>query len=424
MNILIVGNGGREHALLWKLRKDAPDATFHATRPNAGMAPWVRPVDLSPEDVDGLASWADGEGIDLTVVGPEAPLAAGIVNRFRERGLRIFGPDAEAARIEASKAFAKDVMRSAGVPTAAYAAFTDAGDAEAYIREAGAPLVVKASGLASGKGAVVCQTEEEALAAAEGMLQEGAFGDAGRTVVVEELMEGEELSVFAVTDGRHAATFVPSQDHKAVGEGDRGPNTGGMGAYAPVSVATPDLVEQVRTEILHPTLLALDAMGCRFRGLLYAGLMLTEEGPKVVEFNCRFGDPEAQVILPLLSDSLLDLLVPVAAGASLADEDLGRGSGAALTTVLASEGYPGPYEKGRPMTLPEEEGEGRILFHAGTERDPEGTVRTAGGRVLAATGLGPTLEEARERSLELARAVDFQGKYFRGDIGWRELKRS
>ena len=421
----MVGNGGREHALLWKLRHDVPDATFYATRPNAGMAPWVHAVDLAPTDIQGLASWADGEAVDLTIVGPEAPLAGGIANRFRERGLRIFGPDADAARIESSKAFAKDVMRSAGVPTAEYAAFTDPEEAEAHIQEVGAPVVVKASGLAGGKGAVVCRTEAEAVEAAREMLREETFGEAGRTVVVEAFMEGEELSVFAVTDGRHAATFVPSQDHKAAWEGDEGPNTGGMGAYAPVSVGTPEVVEEIRSRILHPTLLAMDAMGCRFRGLLYAGLMLTAEGPKVVEFNARFGDPEAQVVLPLLSDSLLDLLLTVADGAALGDESLPQRPGAALTTVLAAEGYPGAYEKGHPITLPDglADDDERILFHAGTTRDEGGVVRTSGGRVLAATGLGASLEEARGRSLELAQAVDFPGKSFRGDIGWRELER-
>ncbi|MCA1791135.1 MAG: phosphoribosylamine--glycine ligase, partial [Thioalkalivibrio sp.] len=294
MRILIVGNGGREHALLWKLRRDAPDAEFFVTRPNGGMAGSCSAVDLGADDAPGLAAWAETNRIDLTVVGPEAPLADGIVDRFRERGLPVFGPTARAARIEASKAYAKQLMHDAGIPTAEHRTFTRAEEARAWVREKGAPIVVKASGLAAGKGAVVCMTEQEALEALEAMLSDHSFGEAGNEVVIEEFMEGEELSVFAVCDGEDFVLLPASQDHKRVGEGDTGPNTGGMGAYAPVAMATDALLAEISAKIIRPTLEALDGDDSRFEGLLYAGIMNTREGPKVVEFNCRFGDPETQ----------------------------------------------------------------------------------------------------------------------------------
>lgn len=423
MRILIVGNGGREHALLWKLRRDAPSARFFATRPNGGMAPLCRPVPISPTDVEALAGWAASQRIDLTVVGPEAPLAAGMVDRFQARGLPTFGPSREAARIESSKAWAKDLLRGAGVPTAGHRTFRDRDAAEAYVRERGAPIVVKASGLAAGKGAVVCTTVEEAVAAIEAMLGELAFGEAGREVVVEDFMEGEELSIFAVADGTRSLLLLPSQDHKRVGEGDRGPNTGGMGAYAPVSIATPELIEEARTRVFEPTLRAMADEGCAFRGLLYAGLMKTAEGLQVVEFNCRFGDPETQAVLPLMDSSLLDLLVTVAEGGSLAGKEPRWREGAAVTTVIASAGYPGSYEKGKPIRVPGGlEGEGLTLFHAGTRLE-EDRLLTSGGRVLAVTALGSTFTEAADRSREGAAAVTFDGAFFRTDIGWRERER-
>ena len=424
MKILIVGNGGREHALLWKLRQDMPGAEFHVTRPNGGMAPLAHAVPINPTDIEALAGWASSRSVDLAVIGPEAPLALGIADRMKKRGVPVFGPVAEAARIEASKAFAKALMVEAGVPTAAYRTFTALDEAEAYVREAGAPVVVKASGLAAGKGAVVAATEEEALHALRQMLTERVFGEAGREVVVEEFMEGEEISLFGVTDGEGVVLLVPAQDHKRVGAGDTGPNTGGIGAYAPVSIATPSLVDEARERVFLPTLRALAEKGAPFRGLLYAGLMLTERGLQVVEFNCRFGDPETQVVLPLLESSLLELLAIVAEGGTLAGVTPSWREGAALTTVLASEGYPGSYSTGRELTIPRglADLEGVLLFHAGTELK-DGRLLTSGGRVLAATGLGATLEEAAERSRRAAEAVEFRGKYFRADIGWRELAR-
>lgn len=423
MRILIVGNGGREHALLWKLKRDAPNAEFFATRPNGGMAAHCQPVALAPTDVEALSGWAAAHRVDLTVVGPEAPLASGIVDRFRAKGLPVFGPTKAAARIEASKAFAKDLMRGAGVPTAEYRTFTNLEGAEAFIRERGAPIVVKASGLAAGKGAVVCPTVEEALTAVRSMLGELEFGEAGREIVIEECMQGEELSVFAVTDGAHCVILVPAQDHKRVGDGDTGPNTGGMGAYAPVSLATPELIERAHAQVFAPTLAALAKEGAPFTGLLYAGLMLTPDGIRVVEFNCRFGDPETQVVLPLLESSLLELIATVAEGGSLAGRRARQRAGAAVTTVVAAGGYPGTYEKGRAIDIPLGlERDDLIVFHAGTElRD--GRLVTAGGRVLAVTALADTFPRAADESRAAAARIAFEGAFHRTDIGWRERAR-
>ena len=427
MKILIVGNGGREHALLWKLRKDAPSAQFFVTRPNPGMAPMATAVDLAPDDVEGLASFAQGESMSLTVVGPEIPLAGGIADIFGRRGLPIFGPTATAARLESSKAFAKELMQRVGVPTASHRCFRRWEEAQAHLLEREAPVVVKASGLAAGKGAVVASTREEALAVAEEMLRGEAFGEAGSEIVVEDFMEGEELSVFGITDGRHVTLLIPSQDHKRIGEGDTGPNTGGMGAYAPVPAVDAHLMDTVRDRIFLPVLDAMETSARPFRGLLYAGLMLTAEGPRVVEFNCRFGDPETQVVLPLLADSILELLVAVARGGSIAGAEVRWNGKSALNTVLASEGYPGPYETGRTIDMSRSAWAGSdreevdlLIFHAGTAVD-QGRLITAGGRVFSSVGLGPDLGHARRRSLEGAESIHFPGRVFRRDIGWRAL---
>ena len=424
MRILIVGNGGREHTLAWKLLSDAPEATLFVTQPNGGMT-WVEPVAIASGDVEALAGWATAQRIDLVVVGPEAPLAAGLVDRLERSGVPGFGPTKAAARIESSKSYAKALMQRAGVPTADFASFVDHGEASAYVREHGAPIVVKASGLAAGKGAVVCETVDEALQALESIMADRAFGEAGREVVVEEFMQGEELSVFALADGRDAVLMLPSQDHKRVGEGDVGPNTGGMGAYAPVSLSSDALLLQVNDEIISPTLAALAEDDSEFRGVLYAGIMLTESGPRVVEFNCRFGDPEAQVVLPLLESSLLDPILEIARGGRLGGTTLEWSTGAALTTVLASEGYPGPYPKGRAIHVPESvtSDPDVLLFHAGTTAGSDG-LETSGGRVIAATGLGTTLSQAASKSRQAASAIEFPGKQFRTDIGWREFARA
>ena len=424
MKILIIGNGGREHALLHVLHRDRPHAKFFITGGNGGTTALAQSIPLHASDLSALASWADAEGIDLTVVGPEVPLAEGIVDRFRARRLPIFGPTAEAARIESSKAWAKAVMVEAGVPTAAFATFTDPAAAERYVHQQGAPIVIKASGLAAGKGAVVCATEDEAIAAVRSMLTDREFGGAGAEVVIEECMRGEEVSYFALTDGTDVLLMPAAQDHKRIGEGDTGPNTGGMGAYAPVSIESGELRARVREDILLPTLAALRDRGAPFRGLLYAGLMLTEDGPRVVEFNCRFGDPETQALLPLLTSSLLEPLLEIATDGSVAGGALDWSPGASLTTVLASRGYPASSESGVPISIPPAVAadNGIFVFHAGT-RIQDGRLVTAGGRVLAVTAVAASLPEAADASRNAAAAITFDGRQFRRDIGWRELAR-
>jgi phosphoribosylamine---glycine ligase len=424
MKILLVGNGGREHALLWKLHRDRPSGRFFITRGNGGTDAFATSIPVDPGDVAGVASWADLEGIDLVVVGPEGPLADGMVDALAERRIAAFGPTSGAAELEASKAFSKDVMRAAKVPTAGYKVFTKIEEAEAYIREQGAPIVVKASGLAAGKGAIVCETEDEALHAARRMLRAHDFGTAGLQVVIEERMQGEELSIFALTDGREVLVMPPSQDHKRIGEGDTGPNTGGMGAYAPVSIVNAELMKTVRDRILLPTLEEMRRRGRPFRGLLYAGVMLTPDGPKVVEYNCRFGDPETQAVLPLMDCALMDAMLEIARGGSIRGARLEWSDGAAVTTVLAAGGYPGDYDKGHEITIPDtiEPDPDVLLFHAGTRLE-SGRLVTSGGRILAVTGLGRDISEAAERSREAAERIQFEGRYFRSDIGWREMER-
>jgi phosphoribosylamine--glycine ligase len=427
MRLLIVGNGGRESALLWKLHRDAPGAELFVTLGNGGTAPLATAIPLAPEEPEPLAAWAAEARIDLTVVGPEVPLAAGIADRFAAAGLPVFGPTRAAAEIESSKAFAKRLMREHGIPTAAYESFTDPAAAEEHVRRRGGPLVVKASGLAAGKGAIGCSTTDEAIAAARELMG-GSLGEAGREVVVEERMEGEEISVFALSDGERVVPLLPAQDHKRAGEGDTGPNTGGMGAYAPVSIATPEVMRRVMDEVLVPTVGAMRDEGRPFQGLLYAGLMLTADGPKVVEFNCRFGDPETQVVLPMMESSLLAPMLAVADGSGLGpwvEDGLSWRPGAAVTTVVAAEGYPGAYRKGIEVIVPPElEADPDVLlFHAGTRLE-DGRVVTSGGRVLAVTGLGPDVAAAAVRSRDAAGRVRFDGARFRRDIGWREIERS
>ncbi len=427
MKILIVGNGGREHALLWKLKRDAPQAEFFSTGTNGGMASLATPLPFSATEIQPLGGWAAQERVDLTVVGPEVPLADGIADHFSARGLPVFGPTAKAAEIESSKAFAKGLMKRHGIPTAGFEVFTELGAAIEFIRSGGAPVVVKASGLAAGKGAVVCETVEEAVVAVTGMLGTRSFGEAGREVVVEEFMRGEELSVFCLTDGERVLSMIAAQDHKRIGEGDTGPNTGGMGAYAPVSPATPELMERITRDILLPTVEAMREEKRPFQGLLYAGLMLTATGPRVVEFNCRFGDPETQVVLPLLESSLLEPMLAIARGTGLGpwtEEGLRWRGGAAVTTVLAAGGYPGDYQTGLPIAIPPELSTepDLLVFHAGTTMK-EGRLLSSGGRVLAVTGLGRDVREAAERSRRGAERIEFEGRSLRRDIAWREVAR-
>ncbi len=423
MKVLIVGNGGREHTLLWKLAKDNPSCDFFMTLGNGGTGNLARHVPISPADTDALVEFAAEEGIDLTVVGPEVPLSYGIVDTFESRGLRIFGPTKDAAMLETRKAFAKEIMRKHGVPTADFAVFRDYDEARRYVEGCEIPIVIKASGLAAGKGAIVCRQREEALKAISSMMVERAFGESGDEVVVEECMKGEELSIFCLTDGERYVTMIPSQDHKPIFDGDAGPNTGGMGAYAPVSIADASLQEQVKREVFEPVIRGMAEAGTPYRGILYAGLMMTGEGPKVVEFNCRFGDPETQVVLPLLEDNLLDLLADVTEG-NLKVKRLNWKDGSAVCVVLASAGYPGSYEKGMEIAIDEgvEAMEDVVLFHAGTSKEG-GRLLANGGRVIGVTAVGENIRYAMDRTYEACNGIHYVGKYHRNDIGLKERER-
>jgi phosphoribosylamine--glycine ligase len=423
VRLLVVGGGGREHALCWALRRENPDADLFCAPGNPGTAELATNLPIAADDIDRLADAADMYGIDLTVVGPEVPLARGLADRLRAEGRSVFGPSAAAAQIEASKAFAKDVMAVAGVPTAASRTFQALDAALAYVDAHAEPLVVKASGLAAGKGAVVCATRADAVAAVRAMLGDRAFGDAGTTVVIESFLIGEEISVLAVTDGQDLELLPVSQDHKRLLEGDAGPNTGGMGAYSPVAVATAAVLERARREVLEPTLEEMRRRRTPFTGVLYAGLMVDAAGtPWVVEFNCRLGDPETQVVLPLVSGGLTDALWAVARGEGVRPMPRRAGE-ASVTTVLASRGYPDRPEKGAEIRIPASLPPGVTVFHAGTARGPDGVLRVSGGRVLNVTAVAPSFAQAQRLSRETAEAIQFEGKIFRRDIGWREARR-
>jgi phosphoribosylamine--glycine ligase len=420
--LLVVGGGGREHALCSTLRRENPGADIYCAPGNPGTAELATNLPIASDDLDRLADAADMHGIDLTVVGPEAPLARGLADRLRAEGRAVFGPSSAAAQLEASKAFAKQVMAAAGVRTAASGSFTDLAAALAYVDRHPEPLVVKASGLAGGKGAIVCATRAEAAKAVRAMLEAGQFGDAGSTVVIEAYLEGEEISVMAVTDGRELELLPVAQDHKRLLEDDKGANTGGMGAYSPVTLGSPALLERVKRDVLLPTLEGMQQAGAPFSGVLYAGLMIDPAGlPWVVEFNCRLGDPEAQVVLPLIAEGFTECLWRAARGERLSRITPGRG--AAVTTVLASRGYPDRPERGAAIVLPEELPGGVSFFHAGTVRGGDGVLRVDGGRVLTATAVGANFLEAQRLSREAAEAVQYDGKIFRRDIGWREAAR-
>ncbi|HZI27226.1 MAG TPA: phosphoribosylamine--glycine ligase [Gemmatimonadaceae bacterium] len=423
MKVLIVGGGGREHAIAWKLKRDDPSLDLHCAPGNPGIASLATCHDIQSTNLDGLVTLGIWERFDFTIVGPEGPLAAGLVDRLMSRGYRAFGPTGAAAHIESSKRFAKEIMMRAHVPTARATWHNDVTSAKAAAREAGAPVVIKASGLAAGKGVMVCQTIEAADRAIDEMLTAHRFGRSGDEILVEEFMEGEELSIFFLTDGESSRAMIAAQDHKRLLDGDEGPNTGGMGAYAPVSLATRDLMQLVQTSIIQPTLAAMRDVGVPFRGLLYCGLMLTESGPKVVEFNCRFGDPESQVVLPLMKSALLPYLVACTTDGGLADtNEIEFLPDAAVTTVVAATGYPESPRTGDPIdlsTVPDD----AIVFHAGTTQTSDGTLQTAGGRVFAVTGVAATFAEAQERSRYGAEQVRFADRVLRRDIGWRENSR-
>ncbi len=422
MRLLVVGGGGREHALAWAFRRDDPSSEIFCAPGNPGTAQLATNLPIAADDLDGLVRAAGQYEIDLTVVGPEAPLAAGLADRLTASGHPVFGPTEAGARIEASKAFAKDIMSRAGVPTSQSGTFHSAEEALAYIAAHAEPLVVKASGLAAGKGAVVCATRAEAEAAVRDMMVDDRFGAAGRVVIVEEFLEGEECSILALTDGKECQLLPISQDHKRLGEGDVGPNTGGMGAYSPVSLINDNLIARIHQDILRPTLQAMAREGAPYTGVLYAGLMIDDTGaPSVVEFNCRLGDPEAQVVLPLVTGGLVDCLQSIANGGpptSIATTD-----GASVTTVLAAKGYPAAPEKGAAITIPDSLPAGVTVFHAGTRQDEDGVLRVNGGRVLTVTAVADTFSEAQRLSREAAERIEFDGKVFRKDIGWREAGR-
>ncbi|MGG1662642.1 phosphoribosylamine--glycine ligase [Brevibacillus sp. NRS-1366] len=420
MNVLVIGGGGREHTIAWKLLQSPKVKKVYCAPGNGGIAGIAQNVPIDVHDFAALAQFAKDEGIDLTVVGPEDPLLGGIVDFFQERNLPIFGPNGKAALIEGSKSFAKSLMKRYNIPTSAYESFLDYESAIAYVREQGAPIVVKADGLAAGKGVVVAETLAEAEEALRHIMQDHAFGEAGARVVIEECMRGEELSLLSFVDGETVKPMITSQDHKRIFNDDLGPNTGGMGTYAPVPQMSDKLVDEIVETIVKPMAKGMANDGIPFKGILYTGLMITEEGPKVVEFNARFGDPETQVILPLLETDLLDIFVATVNG-ELDAVDVTWKKGSAVCVVMAAPGYPGEYPKGQLIHGLEQQREGVTVFHAGTKQTEEGIV-TSGGRVLGVVGLGENLEKAREAAYESVQAIRFEGAQYRTDIAAKAMK--
>ncbi|MGI6547636.1 MAG: phosphoribosylamine--glycine ligase [Bacillota bacterium] len=424
MRVLVVGGGGREDALAWKIAQSPLLDKLYCAPGNAGISRWAQCLPIRADDVAGLLDFARRERIDLTVVGPEAPLVLGLADRFREHGLAVFGPSAAAAAIEGSKAYAKDLMRRCGVPTADYRVFHHPADARDYLAKGRGPAVVKADGLAAGKGVVVAPDRETAIQAVEEIMTRGVFGQAGRAVVVEEYLQGEEVSLLALTDGETILPLVSAQDHKRVFDGDQGPNTGGMGAYSPAPCYTTDLAAMAEAQVLRPILQGLAGDGRPYQGVLYAGLMLTEDGPRVLEFNCRFGDPETQAVLPRLRSDLLETLWAVTQG-ELDRVQLQWDERSAVCVVLAAPGYPGDYPQGLPITgLDEAAGMADVqLFYAGTACE-NGKIVTAGGRVLGVTALGDNITAAVQRVYQAVEQISFPGVHYRRDIAARALRRS
>ncbi len=424
MRILIVGGGGREHAMAWKIAQSSQVGKVYVAPGNAGTAlePKLENVAIGVAEIERLAEFAASNSVDLTIVGPEAPLVAGIVDEFRQRGLLCFGPPRSAARLEGSKAFCKDFMARHGIPTAAYGTFTEPEQAIDYIRCQGAPIVVKADGLAAGKGVIIAHTEGEAIDAIHSMMAEGVFGEAGRTVVVEEFLEGEEASFMVMADGEHILALATSQDHKPLLDGDKGPNTGGMGAYSPAPVVTPEVHRRVMEQVIQPTIEGMAAEGVPYTGFLYAGLMITAEGqPKVLEFNCRLGDPETQPIMMRLETDLSQMCLAAVEG-RLDEMESQWSSRVALGVVMAAEGYPASYRTGDVIEgLPEEESGDVKVFHAGTKL-VQGRVLTAGGRVLCVCALGDTVADAHTKVYAQVEKIHWPGVYYRRDIGWRALQ--
>lgn len=423
MQVLVIGGGGREHTLVWKLAQSKSVTKIYAAPGNPGMKDLAECVDLDIADLDGLADWAEKHDIDLTVVGPEAPLVAGIVDVFKARGLTIFGPSAKAAEIEGSKIFSKELMEKYGVPTAFFKVCDNLADARAFVEEKGAPIVIKADGLAAGKGVVVAMTKDEALDALDDMMGHHKFGSAGNRVVIEEFMEGEEASLLAFTDGKTIVPMLAAQDHKRVNDGDQGPNTGGMGAYCPAPVMTAALKEKTVKEVLRPIVDALAKEGRPYSGCLYAGLMIKGDSVKVVEFNARFGDPETQVVLPLLKSDLAEIMAACAKG-TLTPDMVEWSDKAAVCVVMASGGYPASYKKGLPITGLKAANamDGVVVFHAGT-REEDGKILTNGGRVLGVTAVADDIPSAQQKAYDAVDKIHFEGAHFRQDIAWRALRR-
>ncbi|NLS13973.1 phosphoribosylamine--glycine ligase [Vibrio sp. SM6] len=425
MKVLIIGAGGREHALGWKAAQNPNVEKIFIAPGNAGTAlePKLENVNIAVEDIAGLVAFAQENAIELTIVGPEAPLVLGVVDAFREAGLAIFGPTAAAAQLEGSKAFTKDFLARHQIPTGAYANFTEIEPALAYVRQQGAPIVVKADGLAAGKGVIVAMTLTEAEDAIKDMLAGNAFGEAGSRVVIEEFLDGEEASFIVMVDGENVLPMATSQDHKRVGDQDTGPNTGGMGAYSPAPVVTPEIHNRIMEEVIYPTVRGMAAEGNPYTGFLYAGLMIDQDGtPKVIEYNCRFGDPETQPIMMRMQSDLVELCF-AAIEQKLDSVESQWDPRAAIGIVLAAGGYPGDYNKGDVISgLPQVETEGEKVFHAGTE-NRDGDIVTNGGRVLCATALGNSVLEAQQRAYALAKGIDWNGAFYRSDIGYRAIAR-
>jgi phosphoribosylamine--glycine ligase len=425
MKILVVGSGGREHSLCWAIAASPLCDKLWCAPGNAGIAGEAECVAIAADDIDGLVNFATDEAVDLVVVGPELPLVMGLVDRLEEKGIKAFGPSAAAAELEGSKGFMKDLCAKYGIPSAAYGRFTNIEAAQAFIREHGAPIVVKADGLAAGKGVTVAQTLDEALNAAEDALVEGQFGTAGAEIVIEEFLDGEEISVFALCDGKTALPLASAQDHKAAFDGDKGPNTGGMGAYSPAPAMTDEMLAHVMATIIQPTIDGMAAEGRPYKGVLFAGLMLMEDGVRLLEQNVRFGDPECQVLMMRLRSDLVGALVATADGV-LDRFDLRWYDDAALAVVLAADGYPGSYEKGteiKGVEAAEDADQNVTIFHAGTKRDGDGPLLAAGGRVLNVTALGRTVAEAQSRAYQAVDRIDWQQGFCRRDIGWRAVAR-
>lgn len=421
MNVLIIGGGGREHALAWALSASPLLDKLYCAPGNAGIAEIAQCLSLNVDDHDAIVAFCRANAIGLVVVGPEVPLVAGIADTLAAAGIKCFGPSAAAARLEGSKRFTKDLCRSIGIPTAAYAVFDSAADARAYVARQSLPIVIKADGLAAGKGVTIAETCDQAMAAIDALFA----GDAqGVEVVIEEFMTGEEASFFALVDGVHVLPLATAQDHKRVGDGDQGPNTGGMGAYSPAPVMTPEVIERTMAEIIRPTVAEMARRGTPFKGVVFAGLMITADGPKLIEYNVRFGDPEAQVLMPRLKSDLLPALLASVDGV-LDRFDLRWHDTAALTVVLAANGYPGTPEKGTEIKgLEAAATTGDVtIFHAGTVRDDSGRLLANGGRVLNVTALGDTVRQARDRAYEAVSRIDWPGGFCRSDIGWRAIAR-